>query len=558
MNYFFKLRNVLWLFVCLTAFFSCSDDDPAELVKPQVSFSSETGEYKVKAGKSITLEPVVENAVNPVYSWKLDGKIISTDKTYEFSTDKQGEYFITFRVDAENGFDEKQVKISVLDKLPPQINLKQSFAGFVNEDVEIAPEIENPEGVTYEWLLNGKVIGKDPVLKFNQNEVASYQLILSATNEDGIVMAATSVVLLIKPEPALFFDDGKYRTAENRKVRLSVPFGRSLVLAPVKVIISDKATYQWSVDGAVQSGVTKDIFTFKPAEQKTYKIKVTATDGEKIVSGEVDVECVKPEGAYYRPATATSMVVTNQSFGFVQAPGQFVSITVGTTEVQQTQKATDAIKVNTGGWCFSLGAFGGYVIMGFDHSVDNVPDVADLEINGNAFVGWSEPGIIYVMQDENGNGLPDDMWYELKGSVYGTKQHIARYALTYFRPKGNEIFWVDNLGNTGAGSALSGGITKYPNFVPGDRVTFVGTCLQSTMNEGGIITNPGYDWGYVDNVNSRTGFYIEDAVQADGTPANLKYIDFVKVHTGMNVDAKILGEVSTETSAAFDLHLKNK
>lgn len=554
MNHLYKLA--LPAFLCMALLFSCKDNENGEelLGDPVIEFTK--SEYTVKIGNNITIEPTIGNALNPVYSWKLDGKIISIEQNLIFESEKIDENFITLRVDADNGSAEKQIKVSVVDKLPPQINLKASYTSFINVEVSIDPEIENNEGVTYEWMLDGNVISQDPVLVFKQMEVASYKVILSATNEDGTSMGTTDVILLVEPLPALYFDDGRYRTAVDRPIRLSVPIGRSLVLAPVKVVISDNATYQWSVDGAVQSGATKDIFTFTPIYQGTYKVKVTATDGATVVSGEVSVECVAAEGTHYRPATNGSASGANKCYGLVQAPGQFVNIDEGKSEEEITEQATAIIQANTGGWCFSLGAFGGYVIMGFDHSVDNVDGEADIKINGNAFPGWSEPGIVYVMQDENGNGLPDDMWYELKGSEYGTKQHVARLALTYFRPKGREIFWIDNLGNTGAGAALSGGITKYPNFVKGDRVTFIGTCLQTTLNEDGIITNPGYAWGYVDNVNSRTGFYIEDAVQADGSPANLKYIDFVKVHTGMNVDAKFLGEVSTETSSAFDMHLR--
>lgn len=548
-----KLLFLFFLIGCL-GFTSCSDDDDSILGEPSIEFSK--AEYKVKVGKSISIEPLIQNAQNPVYAWQINGRIISTEPILTFQAEKMGESFVTLQINTDNGITKKQIKISVVDKLPPQVNLKASFAGFTGSDVKIDPEIENLEDVKYEWILNGSVISKDAVLTFKQAEVAKYQVILSASNEDGTVLASTDIILMEKPSPALFFDDGRYRTNEDRAVRLSVPLGRKLVLAPVKVLISNAATYQWTIDGAVQNGAVGDILTITPSAQKTYKVKVTATDGSAVVSAEVTVECVAPEGTYYRAATAKSLAVSNKSYGFVPAPGQFVSIPQGTSEEETTNKATTAVQANTGTWCFSLGAFGGYVIMGFDHSVENKKDIADLEINGNAFPGWSEPGIIYVMQDENGNGLADDTWYELKGSVYGTDKHTARYALTYFRPKGDEIFWVDNLGNTGVGSALSGGITKYPNFVSGDRVTFVGTCLQPTLLEGGIITNPGYDWGYVDNLNSRIGFYIEDAIHADGTPANLKYIDFVKVQTGMNVDAKALGEVSTETSAAFDLHLR--
>lgn len=41
---------------------------------------------------------------------------------------------------------------------------------------------------------------------------------------------------------------------------------------------------------------------------------------------------------------------------------------------------------------------------------------------------------MWVMQDVNGNGLPDDTWYQLKGSEYGKEETIETYAVTYYRP----------------------------------------------------------------------------------------------------------------------------
>ena len=49
---------------------------------------------------------------------------------------------------------------------------------------------------------------------------------------------------------------------------------------------------------------------------------------------------------------------------------------------------------------------------------------------------------------------------------------------------------------------------------------------------------------------------IENAIQQDGSPANLKYIDFVKVHTAQMGQGAAVGEISTESSAAMDLRLK--
>ena len=67
--------------------------------------------------------------------------------------------------------------------------------------------------------------------------------------------------------------------------------------------------------------------------------------------------------------------------------------------------------------------------IGFDHSVEN-SGAYDLAIKGNQFPDWSEPGIVWVMQDENGDGEPNDTWCELKGSLYEAEGYVRDYAVT--------------------------------------------------------------------------------------------------------------------------------
>ena len=90
-----------------------------------------------------------------------------------------------------------------------------------------------------------------------------------------------------------------------------------------------------------------------------------------------------------------------------------------------------------------------------------------------------------------------------------------------------------------------------------------------TDTSTGNIINGAYEWGYADNYGSdratgdnadgaaaKTLFDIDNAVNADGTPANLQYIDFVKVQTAINHATALLGEVSTEVLAMADETLR--
>lgn len=227
----------------------------------------------------------------------------------------------------------------------------------------------------------------------------------------------------------------------------------------------------------------------------------------------------------------------------------------------------------------SLGGWGGYIVVGFDHSIDNSSSGYkggyNFSITGNAFKGSSEPGIVYVMQDTNGNTLPDDEWYELKGSEYGKEETVQDYAVTYYRPtySGADVQWKDNQGVKGKIDYLKqyhDQPSYYPAWIGTDSYTLYGPCLKSRTYDqsgnGSYWVNGEYDWGYADNFgndrlseddNAAAGamkvyFKISNAVDKNGQPANLKYIDFIRVQTGVNAKAGWLGENSTEVFGFTD------
>ena len=228
---------------------------------------------------------------------------------------------------------------------------------------------------------------------------------------------------------------------------------------------------------------------------------------------------------------------------YCPAPGQFVNsmpeYEQGDDANDMRMKAEEAIADNNQGM-ISLGGWGGYVVFGFDHMIINVPNAKDLLVLGNAFEGAAEPGIVMVSCDANGNGKPDDEWYELAGSEYSNPQTIHDYSVTYKHPEEGK---------------------NYPQWVEEDSITFTGSRLPDNYadlsGEGTYFVLSAYPWGYADNLpNTDEGaqLNIQWAVKADGTPVNLPGIHFVKVYTALHQQAGWLGETSTEIMGAEDLH----
>lgn len=282
---------------------------------------------------------------------------------------------------------------------------------------------------------------------------------------------------------------------------------------------------------------------------------------------------------HYRAKTETSVAEQTVVFEYTPAPGQFINETKtgGFTGEETTPEAaiayaTQRMKDDA---FVSLGGFGGYMVIGFDHSIDNTGNY-DFGIKGNSFKGSSEPGIVWVMQDENGNSKPDDTWYELKGSETGKETTVRNYAVTYYRPSEPQqpVQWTDSEGNSGEVDYLKQFHTQdyyYPAWITDDSYTLTGTCVQARnydqSGNGTYWVQAEYDWGYADNFSeidrlSNDGnanaaananyFKISNAIDDKGNPVDLKYIDFIKVQTACNTKSGWLGENSTEVFGFFD------
>jgi hypothetical protein len=299
----------------------------------------------------------------------------------------------------------------------------------------------------------------------------------------------------------------------------------------------------------------------------------------------------------------TAIVATAQSpyihrvFDYMPAPGQFVNTmpacTSGDTQADMNRKVEACIAgAHHNEALITLGGYGGYVVFGFDHEVRNVAGKYDFRILGNAYYadnnpngdasregGSCEPGIVMVSRDVNGNGLPDDPWYELAGSDYRLPSTIRRYTVTYFRPDANRppapdpddatisdrtyIPWTTNGHGSGyIARNVFHPQSYFPLWTDAATLSFTGTKLADNfVDESGqrqYFVLYAAHWGYADNhpnADSRSGFNIEWAVNDAGQPVALPGIHFVKVYTAVNQYCGWLGETSTEISGAEDLHL---
>jgi len=260
---------------------------------------------------------------------------------------------------------------------------------------------------------------------------------------------------------------------------------------------------------------------------------------------------------------ASSAYIT-RVFDYVYAPGQHALLANQKDTSNFTGEPT-----NDKGWLF-LGGFGGYVVAGFNHNVIND---AGFDFEVYALQGASpEPGVMYVMPDTNGDGLPNETWYELKGNQFANSHR--NYWVRYYKATTDSanIRWKDSEGTRG--ELLSGFSSKYSSSwwwpaTKNDSITFHGTRLPDSYDNnssGGteywVVPPARFTWGYAKNSNGTdydpavgaNKFDISNAVDSLGNTVNLQEIRFIKIQTGVLQQAGWLNEVSTEVRGAKDLN----
>ena len=573
------LNSLFWLLIVLFLCPSCEREGGGEGLLPSITLDRDEPIYHVYVGEPLLLELVVENAGdNPLYRWTMEGAVVSEEATFTFVGMEPGSVYLIFEVIADHGQDEVELRVDVMPLKSPAITLivpPEGFSVLVGGELAFAPEVNVVGETTFVWEVNGESVSAEKEYTFIQLLAGDYRVRFVASNSNGTDAIEFEVKVCTAGEMPFYwaFEQSVY----------SISRGRTVFLRPYDVRNAFDAEYTWKVNGQSVEVSPVDtryagsepecLYAFTPGWEGEYTVEVVMKNSYIERAHLFTVKVCPPEGSYKRVQTPGSSAKWNRVYEFMAAPGQFVNENyTATTMSEACTYAEDRLRK---GEYVSLGAFGGYIVVGFDHSIGNDGGY-NIQISGNSYRNSSDPGIVWVMQDENGNGLPDDTWYELKGSEYGRPSTRLDYAVTYYRPDrpGRPVAWIDNEGHTGEVEYIATHAQDYyyPRWVRENAYTLVGRKLTSNtvMISPNNWINKEFEWGYADNFSpvdrlteeankgggaNSNHFKIDHAVRYDGQPANLRYIDFVKVQTGVNARAGWIGEVSTEVVGVSDYNM---
>lgn len=446
---------------------------------------------------------------------------------------------------------------------PSISGIENAYSIIENGTIKLSPTVGDDNDVAYSWLLDDEEVANTLEYTFEGKEVGEYNLTFKATNSGG--------------------------TTES-KIKIIVYSSSSAISADVYSIIAidlpgfvgkdDEVTIEVAESQSNLYRLTKNeegTTLFVAAEAGKYVVNLSSND--LAVDYVITVsESEKVPSAY-----------TAKVFDYLPAPGQFVNklpaYTEGDTHEDMVAKVEKSL-VGSSASMITLGGWGGYVTIGFDHTIVNVAGKRDFRVHGNSFSGSAEPAIVMVAYDKNKNGKPDDdEWYEIAGSgsftaekedwyenalaAGGDLKTYRDYEMTFYRPEVEDnntsdeyIRWTNNKG--GEGYKVKNSFHRqsyYPLWVKDDKITFSGIRLADNgwdrSGSGTYYILEYYSYGYVDNwpnSDPKSAIDIDWAIDKEGNPANLPGVDFVKIINGIDKENGWLGEASTEVAKGEDLH----
>ena len=464
----------------------------------------------------------------------------------------------------------------------PEISgIEEAYTLLEGAKLELSPSFKNTEDATYLWYLDGKEVAKTQSYVFDQSKPNKYKLDLKVTNEGGVAEYTISIVVGAK--------DMTIEGVAHKLISVVLPdYMKDNGAIEWGEVTTTSKLYRFSEMTSVKGGTP----LFVAAEKGEYLLHVTSGDIKSVVTIKVG-DNEKEVSPYFAKA-----------FDYLPAPGQFVNkmpkYDEGDTQEDMNAKVAKSL-VGKDASMITLGGWGGYVTMGFDHTIVNVAGKMDFRIEGNGFAassnpdpnaplgGSCEPGIIMVSYDANGNGKADDEWYEINGSANfsGKKELFYQkgvdsgndvetyrdFEMTYHKPTAETpanitdyIYWTNNKGKVGYKFKHSfHKQSYYPLWVKENTITFKGIRLNENgideSGQGSYFVLYAFRYGYVDNYSNnddRAAIDIDWAIDKDGNKANLPGIDFVKIYNGVDQENGWLGEASTEVSKGYDLHLLGK
>ena len=132
-----KFWIIYSLFAGLTLFSSCNKG--TKITAPLISFAVPADGFKVEIGDSLPLNPTVMNNVSSIYTWSVNGEVVSSAKIFTFTPLKIGTYTIQLKVSNEVGSDDKTILVTTFSNYSPYVTKVFDYLYAPGQEASLIP-----------------------------------------------------------------------------------------------------------------------------------------------------------------------------------------------------------------------------------------------------------------------------------------------------------------------------------------------------------------------------------------------------------------------------------
>ena len=270
--------------------------------------------------------------------------------------------------DADNGDDGYLLKKEDISVNRPD----GGFKALVNQPFRIEVKSVSDEGVSYEWSLGDSKIADSKNLEYTFTSLGTFTLTLHAsqgttTFDYDFEVKVTTDYVLKKEDITIEEPEGGFRAKVDQLFRIEVTS-----------VSDDGVSYLWFEDEepVAQTKNLEHMFSHGGA----IGLKLTASQGDIFFDYYFTVFC---RICSYRPPPAEGRIPISPKSS-LHAGSRTIyqyaaAVRGGDTQETMNHKVLDAIGNNKRGM-ITLGGFGGYVTVGFDHTIQNVEGLRDFRV----------------------------------------------------------------------------------------------------------------------------------------------------------------------------------